>query len=203
MRKATRRKSLQDLIGTVGGTFSRRHRHNTRGSVLPWREDRNPGQDSNVDQNILPPISPDPAICCPPVLDDVFVNLSILDRECQYIQAENDRTRTTLQQDHDRSHWLQTSVPVEFQRAGGKDDDGNHVNVDNNQQILGSYSYAGDTLEISQLPRPCELPPAYDMQKPSRDVKEVLRRPSLDILHQVISTDSLQNINPAVPLHVK
>jgi hypothetical protein len=175
MRKARRRKSLQDLLGTVGNKFTLSRRYLPGEEILLRLEGS--GEDSRESSEASPLVLPEPAMPLPGPPNALLGSLYLYSKDLQPTKALECQTDPAVQTDSEESlfHILKQSLDP----------------------------LASDSIDMAQFAIVLEKSGAPGMHCHSQDFKRPSPSVSPERLCPTVPIDFLWDVNPRVPAHVR
>jgi hypothetical protein len=170
-----RRKSLQDLLGTVGTKLSLAHR-------LVYSEDMIPQHEAPLDalrgsQGISPLVLPEPAVPLPEAPNALLGSLCLYTKELTSNEAPDSHSNLAI-----------------YRGCEGASSDRSKLQT---KQSLGLLIVA------AQPPNAVDRANTPKTQLKSQQPKHILLSPSPERLCPPIPTDLLRDVSPQVPTHIR
>ncbi len=201
MPKARRRKSLQDLLGTVSGKISCRRRQMLAEDIFSIHEDL-PTECTQV-RTASPFALPDPALEMPSPHEVVCVSLKSVAPKDLFFQTENEKRNGSSAEVHRVStdsipitpaqplDMANNSIILTTERNSSQ----RQIPVENSSQSI--VTVARDHLQVHEGSN------STTMKLLSRELKHTPPSPSPERLCPTLPVDFLRDVSPGVPLRVR
>jgi hypothetical protein len=173
--KAMRRKSLQDLLGTVGTKLSLARRLVYSEDMIPQHEA--PLEALRVSQEISPLVLPEPALPLPGAPNASLGSLCLYSKDMIFNEALDSHSSLAI-----------------YRGSEGTSSDRSKLQTNQSLGILIVAAQPPNAVGRSSTPK---------TQHKSQESKHISPSPSPERLCPAVPTDFLQDISPQVPTHVR
>jgi hypothetical protein len=197
-RKTMKRKSLQDLLGTMSIKFSRGRRQVVEEAINPTYEGR--GEECESPSNVSPLILPDSSIPAPLRRGEVLGSLdSFQGKTMMLMQGLGD---LTLGVESPKSHWVLISPDriATFSDRSTAEENEEQTNID--IPMLAENTGVSQTDRDVQTPKSSEGLRSSGLHHQFHDSIQISATPSPEKLCPIESVDFLRDVSPQIQKHV-